>query len=120
MRIAIGLGLLGATLLLAGCSLFHHKPAPNPAPPEMTSPPKTVIKPDLRVSGQVAMVNTEARFVVISFPRGSVPRTGQRLNVYRNSSKVGEVTVTGPQHENDTVADINVGDIQVHDEAKAE
>jgi len=86
----------------------------------MNPQPKTIIKPDLRVSGQVAMVNPEARFVVISFPPGSVPQTGQRLNVYRNGLKVGEVAVTGPQHENDTVADISAGDVQVHDDARAE
>jgi hypothetical protein len=122
MKIAIGLGLLGATLLLAGC--MHPKPAPNPAPPVQSQQPKPVItpviKPDLHLSGQVAMVNAAARFVIISFPPGPVPPTGTRLNVYRNGLKVGEVTVTGPQHENDTVADIITGDIQLHDEARAE
>ena len=41
-----------------------------------------------------------------------------RLSVYRNGLKVGEVKVTGPQHENDTVADIIAGDVQLHDEVR--
>jgi len=116
MKTAIG--LLGAILLLAGCA--HQKPAPNPAPPAGSGQPKAVIKPDLRTSGRVAMVNAQARFVVISFPPGPVPPADHRLSVYRDGLKVGEVKVTGPQRENDTVADIITGDIQLHDEAREE
>jgi hypothetical protein len=72
----------------------------------------------LRISGQVAMVNPEARFVVLSFPPGPMPQADQHLNVYRNGLKVGEVKVTGPQHEYDTVADILTGDVQLHDEVR--
>jgi hypothetical protein len=116
MKIAIG--LFCATLLLAGC--VHHKAALNPVPPVTSQPPKAVIKADLRTSGQVAMVNAEARFVVLSFPPGPVPQTDHRLNVYRNGLKVGEVKITGPQHENDTVADIIAGNVQLHDDVRDE
>ena len=116
MKIAIG--LLSATLLLAGC--VHHKPAPNPPPPLRSQQPKAVIKPDLRTSGRVAMVNAEARFVVINFPPGPVPQPDHRLNVYRNGLKVGEVKVTGPRRENNTVADIIAGDVQLRDEVREE
>jgi PBP1b-binding outer membrane lipoprotein LpoB len=116
MRIAIG--LLGTALLLAGC--MHHKPASHPAPPVSSPQPKPVIKPDLRTAGHVAMVNTEGRFVVINFPSGAMPATGQRLNIYHNGLKTGEVTVTGPQRENDTVADITAGEVQLHDEVRME
>jgi hypothetical protein len=119
MRIAIG--LFGAALLMAGCSLFHkHAPAPQPPAPAISQQPKTVVKPDLRPTGRVAMVNAAARFVVISFPAGAVPQTDSHLNVYRNGLKVGELKVTGPQRENDTVADIISGDLQLHDEVMAE
>jgi len=122
MRIVSGLGLFAATLLLTGC--FHHKPAPQSAPAiviQQSSPTaKPVIKPDLQMAGQVAMVNTEARFVVITFPPGPMPAAGRRLNIYHNGLKVGEVTVTGPQHESDTVADITTGDVQLHDEARTD
>jgi hypothetical protein len=113
MRIAIG--LLGATLLLAGCA--HHHAPPQAGPGQS---PQTVIRPDFRASGQVVMVNAAARFVVISFPPGPVPQTGHALYIYRNGFKVGEVKVSGPQHENDTVADIIAGDAQLHDEAREE
>ena len=116
MRIAIG--LLGAALLLAGC--VHRKPASNPAPPVRSRQPQAVIKPDLQPSGRVELVNAEARFVVISFPPGPVPQTDQRLSVYRNGLKVGEVKVSEPRRENNTVADILAGDVQLHDEVRGE
>ncbi len=64
------------------------------------------------------MVNAQGRFVVISFPPGPVPPAQEHLNVYRNSQKVGEVKVTGPQRESDTVADIISGDLQINDEVR--
>jgi len=66
------------------------------------------------------MVNGAARFVVVTFPVGTVPPVDQRLNVYRNGLKVAEVKVTGPQRDNDTVADIVSGEVQLHDEVKAD
>src|SRR5580658_1159406 len=111
MRSAMGLELICACLLVAGCA--HHKTsqANNPAPPVTTTqPPATVIQPDLRVLGQVAMVNADARFVVVSFPPGAVPQIGQHLNVYHNGLKMAEIKVTGPQRESDTVADILNGE----------
>lgn len=43
---------------------------------------------------------------------------GKRLNVYRNGLKVGELKVTGPQRDNNTVADIVAGECQVGDEVR--
>lgn len=132
MKIAFGAGLLSVCLFVSGCSLFHHKtqpapaprvqqqqPAPNnePAPQRFTKP---VIKADLRAWGNVVKINTDARFVVIAFEPGTVPSAGKHMNIYRNGVKVGEVNITGPQQENDIVADIVSGDIQIHDEARAD
>lgn len=64
------------------------------------------------------MVNKSARFVVLNFPIGEVAPRGQRLNVYRNGLKVAEVQVTGPQRENNTVADILTGSPEVNDEVR--
>jgi hypothetical protein len=114
----VAMGLLSAVLLLAGCA--HHKPDAKAAAPAKGQPSAAVIKPDWRASGRVAMVNAEARFVVISYPPGPMPQTDHRLSVYRNGLKVGEVKVTGPQRENDTVADIISGDVQLHDEVREE
>ena len=66
------------------------------------------------------MVNGSARFVVMTFPLGGVPDNGRRLNLYRNGLKVAEVKVTGPQRDNNTVADIILGEAQVNDEARAD
>lgn len=77
-----------------------------------------VITPSTEKSGKVAMVNEAARFVVLSFPIGEVATNGQKLEVLRNESKIGEVKVTGPQRENNTVADILSGEPKVGDEVK--
>jgi hypothetical protein len=110
------------TVLLAGCMFHKSAQAPNPAPtaPLANQAPKPVIKPNLRSTGQVAMVNEAAKFAVINFPDGPVPQMDRHLNVYRNGQKVGELKVTGPQRDNDTVADIISGDVQLRDEVRAE
>jgi hypothetical protein len=66
------------------------------------------------------LVNVQARFVVITFPPGAMPRAGQQLSVNHRGLKVGEVKITGPQRENDTVADLIAGEANVGDEIKAE
>lgn len=113
MRIAV---VLCATVLLAGCMHRTPKPAGPAAAAPQTQSPRPVIQPDLRVAGQVAMVNADARFAVISFPGGPVPEKGRMLNVYRGGTKVGQLRVTGPQVENNTVADILSGDVQARDQ----
>ena len=42
----------------------------------------------------------------------------QRLNLYRNGLKAGEIKVTGPQLDENVVADIVAGDAQLGDEAR--
>lgn len=64
------------------------------------------------------MVNPTARFVVMTFPFGGVPAVERRLNVYRNGLKVAEVKVTGPHRDNNTVADIVAGEVQVNDQVR--
>ena len=67
-------------------------------------------------SGKVVKVNATARFVVLSFPVGHLPAMEQRLNVTRRGLKVGEVKITGPQQEENIVADIVAGDAEEGDE----
>ncbi|HUD49274.1 MAG TPA: hypothetical protein VMR33_20770 [Candidatus Baltobacteraceae bacterium] len=112
MRKAIG--VLCAAWLLAGCA--HPKPSGAPA----AKLPTPFITPDLRPVGRVALVDSEARFVVITFPAGTVPQVGQPLNVNHQGLKIGEVKVTGPQRDNDTVADLIAGQAYVGDEVKGE
>jgi hypothetical protein len=109
MRILAG-GCCGLALA-AGCA---HPQAPPPA----AKPPPPVITPDLRPMGRVQMVNTVGRFVVVSFANGSMPDLEQRLGVYRNGLKIGEIKITGPQREFNIVAEIVIGDPQIQDEVK--
>ncbi|HEY3857737.1 MAG TPA: hypothetical protein VGO67_25415 [Verrucomicrobiae bacterium] len=112
MRKAVG--LFCAVWIFAGCA--HHKP--KGPPPEKPIAP--MVTPDLSPVGRVALVNGEARFVVINFPPGSVPPVGQPMSVNHRGLKVGEVKITGPQRDNDTVADLTTGAAYVGDEIKGE
>ncbi len=77
-----------------------------------------IVTPGGALGGSVSLVNANARYVVVSFPIGTAPAADQRLNVYRNGLKVGEVQVSGPQRENIAVADITQGEAQVGDEVR--
>jgi len=77
-----------------------------------------VITPDEGPNGRVASVNAGLRFVVLTFPVGQIPTADAHLNVYRNGNKVGELKVTGPQRDDNTVADIISGDAQKGDEVR--
>ena len=68
--------------------------------------------------GNVALVRTAERFVVLNFPIGRLPVIDQRLNLYRAGLKVGEVKVTGPQYDNNVVADLVAGDSEVGDQVR--
>lgn len=60
------------------------------------------------------------RFVVMDFPVLKMPAVDQRLNVYRNGQKVGEVKVTGPRQETVIAGDITSGEARVGDEVRAD
>jgi len=83
MRILAGGGCLG--LLVVGCA---NPAPPRPAPARTPAP---VITPDLRPMGRVQMVNTNGHFVVVSFANGFMPDLEDRLGVFRNGSKVGDI-----------------------------
>ncbi len=105
--------LLVAALLASGCSIFHHRP--KPAKPE---PASTIVTPDNSLTAKVVSFNPAGRFVVLSFPVGQMPRLDQGLFLYRDGMKVGEVKITGPQRENNIVADLVNGEAQVGDEVR--
>ncbi len=79
---------------------------------------KLIVTPENGLVGKVASINTVARFVVLNFPIGHLPAMDQRFNVYRLGLKIGEVKVTGPQLEDNVVADLLTGDAQVGDEVR--
>jgi sulfur relay (sulfurtransferase) complex TusBCD TusD component (DsrE family) len=66
----------------------------------------------------VVSYNASGRFVVLSFPPGQMPKLEQSLFLYRDGMKVGEVKVTGPQRENNIVADLVTGEAQVGSEVR--
>jgi len=109
--------LLVAGLLATGCSIFH-KSAKAPAPVPVAHTSQTVVKPDSSLSAKVTSYNAVGRFVVLSFPIGQMPSLGQTLFLYRNGLKVAELKVTGPQRDNNIVADLVTGDAQVGDEVR--
>ena len=49
---------------------------------------------------------------MLSFPVGQMPAVGQELFLYRGGLKTGAVKITGPQNDNNIVADVIDGDAQ--------
>ena len=129
MRLTV---LLICAGLSAGCAA--RKPAePAPAPPPAQPPalrtavppsPKTnrtvTVTPARAMTGRVASVNSAGRFVVLTFPLGTMPAAEKRLNAYRAGLKVGEVKVSGAPLDINIVADIVAGECQVGDEVREE
>lgn len=82
------------------------------------SPQKLVVTPATALVGKVVQVNTAGRFVVLNFPLGRLPALEQSMNLYRGGLKVGEVKITGPQDDDNIVADLLTGDSEVGDQAR--
>ncbi|MDR3456156.1 MAG: hypothetical protein P4N60_01815 [Verrucomicrobiae bacterium] len=111
--------ILLVTLVAPGCSWFKHSQTVKPAKPASAAP-KTIVTPDMSLAAKVISVNTVGRFVVLSFPAEQMPKLQQTLFLYRMGMKVAEVKVTGPQQENNIVADLVTGDPKVGDTVRAE
>ena len=126
MRLLAALALGG--IILSGCakdkpivwpSTANEAPRTTAVPPVATNAaPKLIVTPELMLAGKVVRFNSEGRFVVLNFPIGHLPGPDQRLYVYRQGLKVGEVKVTGPQRDDNTVADIVTGEAQPGDEVR--
>lgn len=85
----------------------------NTATLSPNSPP--TILPDESVQGRVVTVNVSLRYVVMDFPLRGLPELGQRLGVYREGQKIGEVKVTGPIMDTAAAGDIVAGQAAVGD-----
>jgi tetratricopeptide (TPR) repeat protein len=96
-------------------------PAPRSAAAQPPAPPKPrypiVTQVDV-VAGTVVWVNAKLRFVVADFALNPLPALDQRLGVYRQRQKVGQLKVTGPVRESTVVADILTGDVRVGDQVR--
>jgi len=113
MKISTVFLALVLALATSGCSLFHHKT--ETSKPAATTKPAPIVTPDFSLAAKVVSVNTIGRFVVLSFPASLMPRVDQTLFLYRAGLKTAEVRVTGPQQDNNIVADLVSGDAEVGD-----
>jgi hypothetical protein len=114
--------ILASVLVVAGCA--GNKSAQSQdtghAGGQGTGSPKQklIVAPDATLAGKVVGVNTAGRFVVLNFPLGRLPVLDQRMNLYRGGLKVGEVKVTGPQDDDNIVADLVTGDSEIGDQVR--
>lgn len=83
-----------------------------------TDTSKVTIVPDTALQGKVVSINASLRFVVLNFPVGRMAAVDQLMIVYRQGQKVGEIKVTGPQQDDNIIADVTTGDAQVGDEVR--
>ena len=90
----------------------------NPAPRPGKVPP--ALAPALETIGKIVSINATVRFVVLDFPLSMIPAVGQKMSVYRDGQKIGEVKISGPQNETNIVADITAGTVQIGDEVRAD
>ncbi len=98
---------------------------PEPVPtatttglPMGSTTPKVTLVPDTGLVGKVASVNVSLHFVVLNFPVGRMAAVEQTLVVYRQGQKVGEVKITGPQQDDNIIADITSGEVETGDEVR--
>ncbi len=117
--------LVLCSILACGCaqnkSAVRTKPrAAVPAAANARTNANLIVTPGTRVSGRVASVNAASRFVIATFPLGTMPVIGQQLNVYREGLKVGEIKITGPQRDVSIAGDIITGNCQPGDDIKSE
>ena len=102
-----------AGMLLAGCTYFKSKAADHAA-----APAPAIVTPDNSLAGKVVSYNSVGRFVVLNFSSHRMPKMDQRLFLYRAGLKVAELNVTGPQNDDDIVADLVSGEAQNGDEVR--
>jgi hypothetical protein len=85
------------------------------AKPTAPAVSKPIVTPDLSLAAKVVSVNTVGRYVVLDLPANQMPKLQQRLLLYRAGLKTAEVKITGPQSENNIVADLISGEGKVGD-----
>lgn len=99
----------------------QKRPATRPEEQRGTSRAPVEKSPVTRIQspgGAVASVNRALRFVVLDFSIHPLPPLEQRLNLYHEGRKVGELKITGPAQGSTIAADILTGDATVGDEAR--
>lgn len=92
--------------------------APARPAPSRTPLPRPILVPETGLQGKIVSVNPGLRFVVLNFPVGQMAGPEKQLMVFREGKKVGDVKVTGPQQDDNIVADLVAGEVQVGDEVR--
>lgn len=90
-------------------------PTTNAVPPRYP-----LITPLDTVFGRVVAVNSQARFVVVDFSFNGLPAADQRLEVFRQGRRVGEVRASIWAKGGRMAADLLDGEARVGDEVRAE
>jgi len=90
----------------------------EPAQSSASAQESLLVTPARFVTGKVVTYTEAGRFTVLDFPPGRVPVLDQRLFVYRDGLKVGEVKITGPRRDNNIVADLISGEVRAGDEVR--
>ncbi len=115
--------LLLAVVWLSGCatkSALVFQPLTGTSPASKTkTEDQLIVTPEVTLTGRVAVYNEAGRFVVLDFPIGHLPANDQVMFVFRQGLKVGEVKVTGPQRDHNTVADLVSGEAWKGDQVRA-
>jgi hypothetical protein len=111
--------ILLQVFLLAGCASPGSRSERTAETPSATATP-TSVTPLPHSSGRVVAVNPDLRFVVVDFFPSPLPAPEQRMSIYRDGQKVGEIRISGPARESAIAADIMEGEAAVGDEALAE
>lgn len=102
-------GAIGvAIVVLAGCQTARRSPA---------TPPPRVQPLDASV-GRVVSINPRLGFVVLDFTLSRPPQPGDRLEVSRAGTVVGQLKVGFHQRGTTLVADIIIGAPEVGDEVR--
>jgi hypothetical protein len=116
-----GLGQPSQTFPGAQSPSAGNRPVPPPATQARNPEPATsgaIVTPANSRAGRVALVNTSARYVILTYTLGHVPAKNSRLTVYRDGLKVAELQVTEFSRDINTVADIVAGECRVGDEVR--
>lgn len=106
MNVLFGAAVCALVLATASCAALRPKGGTDSKP---------IVTPDTALVGKVVAVNNPGRFVVLNFPVGRMAAVGQVLGVYRDGLKVGELKVSGPQRDDNIVADLTAGEARVGD-----
>jgi hypothetical protein len=117
MRLTFQILLLTLVVAVSGCAT-KGDPQFGEIPAASKPRTKPVVKPSDALVGRVVQFNVVGRFVILNFPVGHMPVIEQALFIYRENLKVGEVKITGPQQNDNIVADLVEGEAKSGDEVR--